>query len=87
MFKAYRIYHLAGGRVLVGHPYGDSVLDAHEYPTTDDAVAMYQAFLQDKIQEGFMPRSELKKPLPKKIVAVELDMARLAEAFKRIMGG
>jgi hypothetical protein len=81
LLKGYASF-VAGNEIIFGRPYGARVVDRHAYPHKGDADAAYRRFLQDKITEGFVPRTELMGDLPTGTVPTPLDMERLNRVWQ-----
>jgi len=87
LFAGYQVYLTESNAVLFGHRYGSHLLDAHEYPCGDDINEAYKRFLKDKIDERFVPRSDLSRPVPKGTSGQAMDMERLATAYQLLNSG
>ncbi len=81
LFRGYRLFEFEDGSVLLGHIYGTQLLDAHEYQAGDDPVTLYMSFLRDKINDGFIPRSDLQVPIPSEVPGQPLDDHLMKKAF------
>ena len=84
MFTGYHIYITEKNTVLFGHRYGSLLLDVHEYPCGDDVPTAYLRFLEDKVSERFIPRSDLSRPVPKQLDGNPLDIQLLQDAFTNL---
>jgi hypothetical protein len=71
-------------RVVFGRPYGTRLIDLHSYDTQSNLDRGYQAFLRDKIREGFIPQTEMVGELPRGVTVMPLDSERLATAWRAI---
>lgn len=77
LLKGYCAF-VEGNQLVFGRPYGPRVVDRHAYPHHGDPDEAYRAFLQDKIAEGFAPRTELVGDLPRGVTLAPLELDRLA---------
>lgn len=77
LLKGYCAF-VEGNQVVFGRPYGPRVVDRHAYPHHGDPDEAYRLFLQDKIAEGFAPRTELVGDLPRGVTLAPLELDRLA---------
>lgn len=68
------------GDLVFGRPYGKRVIDEHRY-AGDRRDAAFRGFLQDKIQEGFVPRTDLVGDIPAGAEPKPLDPADLQRAW------
>ncbi len=71
-----------GSQVVFGRPYGARIVDRHAYANYGDTDDAYRAFLQDKINEGFAPRTELVGDLPRGVTLAPLEGERLTRAWR-----
>lgn len=71
-----------GNQVVFGRPYGARIVDRHAYPFYGDIDDAYRSFLQDKIGEGFAPRTELVGDLPRGVTLAPLEGERLTKAWR-----
>lgn len=71
-------------RVVFGRPYGTRLIDHHTYDTGSNLDRAYQAFLEDKIREGFIPQTEMVGELPRGVTVMPLDPERLAAAWRAL---
>ncbi len=69
---------------VFGRPYGTRIVDRHAYPYAGDPDDAYTAFLQDKIQEGFVPKADLIGDLPRGVTLMPLDIEKLRDAWRAI---
>lgn len=72
------------GRVAFGRPYGTRIIDLHAFDTAGDLDRAYQAFVEAKIAEGFIPRTDLTGDLPRGVTVMPLDQERLATAWRNL---
>lgn len=72
------------GRVAFGRPYGTRIIDLHAFDTSGDLDRAYQAFVEAKISEGFIPRTDLTGDLPRGVTVMPLDQERLAAAWRNL---
>ena len=70
------------GRVAFGRPYGTRIVDLHAFDTAGDLDRAYVSFLEAKVAEGFIPRTDLTGDLPRGVTLMPLDHLRLAEAWR-----
>jgi hypothetical protein len=75
---------LDGAFVVFGRPYGSRIGDRHAYPNQGDVDEPYRLFLQDKIADGFVSRSEMVGDLPRGVTLTPLDPDRLAQAWRAL---
>lgn len=71
-----------GSQMVFGRPYGARIVDRHAYAFHGDADDAYRSFLQDKIGEGFAPRTELVGDLPRGVTLAPLEGERLTKAWR-----
>ena len=72
------------GRVAFGRPYGTGIIDLHAFDTSGDLDRAYLAFVEAKIAEGFIPRTDLTGDLPRGVTVMPLDQERLATAWRNL---
>ena len=77
LLKGYCAF-VEGNQLVFGRPYGARVVDRHAYAHHGDPDEAYRAFLQDKIAEGFAPRTELVGDLPRGVTLAPIELDRLA---------
>ncbi len=75
---------LDGAEVVFGRPYGARIVDRHAYAYQGDLDEPYRLFLQDKIADGFVPRTEMVGDLPRGVTLAPLDPDRLAQAWRSL---
>ena len=75
---------LDGAEVVFGRPYGARIVDRHAYAYQGDLDEPYRLFLQDKIADGFVPRTEMVGDLPRGVTLAPLDPGRLAQAWRAL---
>lgn len=71
-------------RVVFGRPYGTRLIDRHAFDTGGDLDGAYQAFMEAKIREGFIPQTEMVGELPRTVTVMPLDPDRLAAAWRAL---
>jgi hypothetical protein len=87
LFAGYVTYRSGEGRVVFARPYGDRLVDVHEYTVSRDLDEAYQSFLKDKISEGFMLRTDLVRARPAQGELQELELDRVSRAMGKLGGG
>ena len=87
LFAGYVTYRSGEGRVVFARPYGDRLVDVHEYAVSRDLDDAYQSFLKDKISEGFMLRTDLVRARPAQGELTELELDRVRRAMGKLGGG
>ncbi|MEY3212696.1 MAG: hypothetical protein RIT28_3177, partial [Pseudomonadota bacterium] len=87
LFAGYVTYRSSEGRVVFARPYGDRLVDVHEYAAGRDLDEAYQSFLKDKISEGFMLRTDLVRARPAQGTISELELDRVSRAMGKLGGG
>lgn len=87
LFAGYVTYRSGEGRVVFARPYGDRLVDVHEYSAGRDLDEAYQSFLKDKISEGFMLRTDLVRARPAQGELQELELDRVSRAMGKLGGG
>ncbi|MBK9366907.1 MAG: hypothetical protein IPN01_11385 [Deltaproteobacteria bacterium] len=87
LFAGYITYRSGEGRVVFARPYGDRLVDVHEYTVSRDLDEAYQSFLKDKISEGFMLRTDLVRARPAQGELAELELDRVSRAMGKLGGG
>ena len=75
---------LDGARMVFGRPYGSRIVDRHDYAYDGDMDGPYRLFLQDKVAEDFVPRTEQVGDLPRGVTLAPLDPERLASAWRAL---
>ncbi len=70
------------GRVAFGRPHGTRIIDLHAFDTAGDLDRAYVAFLEAKVAEGFIPRTDQNGDLPRGVTLMPLDHLRLAAAWR-----
>ncbi len=81
LLKGYCAF-IDGTQMVFGRPYGARIVDRHAYTVYGDVDGAYRAFLQDKIGEGFAPRTELVGDLPRGVTLAPLENERLTKAWR-----
>ena len=87
LFRGYVVFRLEEGGYVFGCAYGNVIVDAHRYPHNVLLSQVYDAFLQTKISEGFVPRGDLTFNVPDGRAAHPIDMDELIRAYIRLFGG
>jgi hypothetical protein len=63
------------------------IVDAHRYPHEVPLPQVYDAFLQTKISEGFVPRGDLTFNIPRGRASNPIDLDEMVLAYVRLFGG
>ncbi|MCK6520468.1 hypothetical protein L6R49_03415, partial [Myxococcota bacterium] len=87
LFAGYVTYRTSEGNVVFARPYGERLVDVHEYTVGGGVDEAYQSFLKDKISEGFMLRTDLVRARPAHGDLVELELDRVSRAMGKLGGG
>ena len=82
-FRGYVVFD-DEGEFTFGLREGDIMRDAHSFDTGGDEAAAYRAFLQAKVDAGFIPRSDQVVALHPGASAVALDDWRLQHAYEEV---
>ncbi len=83
LFDGY-VHYLDGQSGMVfGRRYGDRVLDKHVYDFQGDKDKVYRQFLLDKVEEGFVPRTDLVGDLPAGIEPEGIDLERMGSVASK----
>jgi hypothetical protein len=85
MFKGYVVMTSEEKVTTFGLMDDHFLRDAHSYPGITDPVSAYEAFLMDKMREGFVPQVHLTKEIGD-VWPIPLDMASLEQAYLQMMG-
>ncbi len=76
LFEGY-VEYLDGTAMVFGRRYGARILDMHSYEFEGDKDEVYHRFLLDKIEEGFVPRTDLCCNLKPGIEPEDIDLERI----------
>jgi hypothetical protein len=87
LLRGYAVFRKDDGSVVFGCVYEDVLVDAHTYPAEVPLEAVYEAFLQVKISEGFVPRGDLTFEIPAGRATNPLDWNAMTWAYIRLFGG
>ena len=77
LFEGYVHFLDGSASIVFGRRYGERVLDRHVYEFQGDLVAVYRSFLMDKVDEGFVPRTDLVGDLPSGVTPEAIDLNRM----------
>jgi len=84
LFQGYVVFTEGRGVVYFGRRYGRRLLDVHSYEVSGDLSPAYQSFLNDKVSEGFVPRADLTRSMPKNTQVDEVDLEEMGRAFRTL---
>ena len=87
LFRGYVVFRIDEGGYVLGCAYGKVIVDAHRYPHDVALSQVYDAFLQTKISEGFVPRGDLTFNIPPGRAANPIDLDEMVQAYIRLFGG
>ena len=78
------VFTESSGVVYFGRRYGRRLLDVHSYEVSGNLRPAYQSFLNDKVSEGFVPRADLTRSMPKDISVQAVDLEEMGRAFRTL---